>query len=866
MNAIAPWLVLALLAAMPIPLASVEPGWRATWTAAFAVLGIAVFIARWQLRRELVVPRSALAACALLAVAAVQLLPIEVANGEASGLLFDAPTRTALSVVPARTSARLGELIAMLALFCVTAIVLHDVRRRRHFALGLVAIATGFACHGLLVVAEWLPAPWPGQDRSVVASTFYNRNHFAGLLAIAILVGLGRLLASGRERRSSLPERLGLTAGLVVCTTALVGSGSRGGVAATACGALVLVLVGTPRARRLRWLALAIVVIGVVASLAPGAFVDRVNRIDEELASAGRRPDIWLGAWRAFLAFPWFGSGLGTFGDVSVAWQSPSVPGHVEHAHCDPLQLAVECGVLGFVAGTSLLVHWLRAALRGLEATPRGRRLPIAGAIAAVLAVALHSVVEFDLQIPADLAWVTVAAGLAVAGGPGIALRAPIVWSVVALLAWVAGDQTLRACAAFRAESAARSGPLETALLRWEDAHALHGGAGEAALAAGWRLAQERGDTIDWHQVERFAREAVARNPLAPSAHALLALALQAEGAAGALLHIERSLALVNAHERPRARLDRAVGACALGDTVTGAALLREVLRSAPKLRRVAIERVYAALPSVEAMRALVPGEDSSAWYELARLLLERGEFADRELALDVARPGRRGDALLTIDDGARLLSAEVSSNHAEGAHVVQVDARFGVARGVPPASIAYRIRGESAVLAKSFAPTEGSRRDRFVLDSTLPPGIYSVELVLGGTAVPYPLDVVRVAPRLLELAVGRTLAATELFWSTGDPGQRSRDGAAVPLRESDVLWSTIVVPSLGCEIAVVGSRVDALQPSIDGEPLALSGSSARLARFRVPGGASTRRLELRGAPGRMPSIESLFVSEWVRR
>lgn len=843
MNRVAMWAILAVLAAVPVPLASVDDPWRALSAAILAGGAALFFAARAAKRVPITVPHAAIAGAAFLAIAAMQLLPIEVGNGDATGLLFDGESRSSPSVVPARTLARLGEVAALLALFVVVAIVLHETRRRRIFALALVGIATVFASHGLAVAAGWFDVPWTGQDPSVVSSTFFNRNHLAGLLAVAILTGLGRLLSRAHGNRPRPVERLFLAAALVVCGIALVGTGSRGGVVATTCGAFAFVIAGAPKPRRAILLAVGVIVASIAASLAPDSFVDRVTAIDDELATAGRRPDIWLGAWNAFLAFPLFGSGLGTFGDVSVGWQSATVPGHVEHAHCDPLQIAVECGLFGFAIAALAFALWLREALRAIRTTPAAHRLPIAGAMAAVVAVVVHSLVEFDLQIPANATWVAAIAGLAVAGGRGISVRPPILWIVAAALALAAADQSARALGS-------------------------HPGTGQAELDAGWSLAKGDDRPVDWNRVESLARNGLARNPLAATGHALLGAALQARHDDEARAAIERSLALVNAHERPRFRLASATSACTSGDFATAAALTRSVLIGSPELRRTAIEQVYAALPSVDALASVLPRDDAATWRDLGALLLERGEFADREAALAIARgESARLDSLLTIDDGTRLCAAEVvASKTGDGMCVIDVDTTFVVARGVAPASVAIRIRGDTAVFARSFAPGDGKRNDQFVLDTTTPPGVYAIELVLGGTKFPFPLDAVTVEPRVVELAVGRTVPAVEFAWSTGDPALRARDGAGVPLREGDALWSAIAMPAAGCEIAVVGVAVDAVRPSLDGTPLVLAGGSRRLARFRLPAGANPRRLELRGAPGQVPAIESLFVSETVRR
>ena len=83
-------------------------------------------------------------------------------------------------------------------------------------------------------------------------------------------------------------------------------------------------------------------------------------------------------------------------------------------SHNDYLQVLAEAGLAGFVPGILLLVLVLASGLRG--ATRRGsldERMLSSAAVASLVAILLHSFVDFNMYVPAN--------GMAVAWIAGIA-------------------------------------------------------------------------------------------------------------------------------------------------------------------------------------------------------------------------------------------------------------------------------------------------------------------------------------------------------------------------------------------------------------------------------------------------------------
>ena len=97
---------------------------------------------------------------------------------------------------------------------------------------------------------------------------------------------------------------------------------------------------------------------------------------------------------------PWMGFGLGTFDSAYPAYASFDVGLTVNHAHNDWLEWAAEGGIPLFVLIAFIALWSARAAWRAPWA-------------AGVMAVFLHSLVDYPLQKAAILAWLFVLLGAA---------------------------------------------------------------------------------------------------------------------------------------------------------------------------------------------------------------------------------------------------------------------------------------------------------------------------------------------------------------------------------------------------------------------------------------------------------------------
>jgi O-antigen ligase len=275
--------------------------------------------------------------------------------------------------------------------------------RRRAALQALLGVALLLAGEGLWqsrsAHPSWLygriPIAAPSGLETGGFGPYYNRNHFATVMAVGAAIAAGLAATALRERgpfRRLLSDTYGLAEVVVLSGAALfltltaAASGSRSGTLA-AIVALVLVSARILGARR----ALLPLGLGLVALVVSGAAsIERLLRAN--LLATRWIP--WLDMTRLFPFFPIFGSGFGAFGATYWPYQTHSTFEYWQHAHNDYLQWAIEGGLAGV-----LLIAWaiLRLA-RAFEFSPEARET----ALAAAAAFATQAAMDFPVRITAN--------------------------------------------------------------------------------------------------------------------------------------------------------------------------------------------------------------------------------------------------------------------------------------------------------------------------------------------------------------------------------------------------------------------------------------------------------------------------------
>jgi O-antigen ligase len=264
------------------------------------------------------------------------------------------------------------------------------------------------------------------QNGGIPFGPYVNRNHFAGFTELTIPVALVPLVL-GKVRR----ERLILVVMFALAPiVALLLSASRGGIVSFAVQMVVLFLLLLVRQSRSRHVLVGglVVLCAVMAVSWIGMqqVLQRFSGIQTMEVTGSKRAAMREDAWRLFLDHPLLGTGLGTLEIVFPPYDSLYDGKVVDHAHNDYVEALAETGVVGGLCCAWFLGFVLLYSLTGLM-EPRssfGSVLNLSGLIACS-GMLVHSLVDFNLHIPANALLFFVSAHLAVVRLEAIGPRAP---------------------------------------------------------------------------------------------------------------------------------------------------------------------------------------------------------------------------------------------------------------------------------------------------------------------------------------------------------------------------------------------------------------------------------------------------------
>lgn len=424
------------------------------------------------------------------------------------------PAWVAASYDPPATLVQLAKLCGYLAL-AYSCVRLASVRSARPWlativvgaAAAVVAVTLAHEAVGARAIyGVYEPAV---AVRPSLLGPLINPNHLASLLAIAAPLALGLAVASAGGKRVGW-----FAVGLALIGTTLL-TASRGGVLGLVAGLTVAVVIlvvqhraGTERSGRriptsvavpAAITALCAVVLVAIFTAGDIAKELRATSLDD-LDETPSKVQIWDDAGALVDENPWLGVGRGAFEHAFTA-HAPTGRVMFSHVENSYLQAAIDWGLPGAAILAVALAIAARAGAR------RWRHGPLeAGAIGGLVALAIHDVADFSLEL-SSVAMVAIAAAAIVfparlgtsrdasashSIGPvaarAVALRASLVaaGAVVAVLALTPLAHTAREDAAevVATAPADRLAEARAAMARHPSDFSLAGRAAEALFAA----------------------------------------------------------------------------------------------------------------------------------------------------------------------------------------------------------------------------------------------------------------------------------------------------------------------------------------------------------------------------------------------
>lgn len=254
-------------------------------------------------------------------------------------------------------------------------------------------------------------------DRSThfLLSTYVNHNHIAGYLELAIPLSIGMLFMLRDKGKKMIMAYCA-----IIMVVALVLTMSRGGWTGFVGSLLVIGILLAKRGLYSKKLCVGlsfVLIVGfTVTIIGLNPLIERLSTAEEirkDPYTYGSRMRTWHGTLRMIKDHPFTGTGIGTFVTSFPGYRLSGMDGLHVYTHNDYLQVVSEMGVFALGIIIWLVFGTLRTGFKTFLRTRSTLKQGISlGATAGIVAIVIHSFVDFNLHIPANAILFTVVVAL----------------------------------------------------------------------------------------------------------------------------------------------------------------------------------------------------------------------------------------------------------------------------------------------------------------------------------------------------------------------------------------------------------------------------------------------------------------------
>ena len=264
---------------------------------------------------------------------------------------------------------------------------------------------------------------------------FVNRNNCAGYLLLCLACALGLCTLVMSEKKTAGPvqmvskempfwrqfsfhliyfiaeltaTKIAVLISIVVISTGIVGTLSRGGVASLLIGSIVTLLMYGVARRPKHSGFIILPLVGLVLGLTSwlnlnDRFLVRIERTDFTNFSSEGRLNNWRDTWPAVEQMGWFGSGLGSYGSVHRLYRTDEETAIYKHAENQFFQGLVEAGWPGLIL--FCIAWWMLYHYSSLCLSKGSSPSTIAVGVTGIFLVTSQipaSLVDFGIYMPAN--------------------------------------------------------------------------------------------------------------------------------------------------------------------------------------------------------------------------------------------------------------------------------------------------------------------------------------------------------------------------------------------------------------------------------------------------------------------------------
>jgi O-antigen ligase len=260
--------------------------------------------------------------------------------------------------------------------------------------------------------------------------SFGYHNSFAGYMEICLSTGLGLLLASFSDKNILvdnwkskitailsflLSSKMLLRLLLILMVIALVLTRSRMGNAGFMTALLLVLIVALFVMKDLRkiltWLVISVVLIDTLVIgqwVGLHKVIERIENTSLTVSGKGKSESVEQRVEPAFGAIVmvkdrvWTGFGAGSFYTAFVPYKPSNLHGYYDHAHNDYIEILADAGVVGMFFLGLFACSTIYCAVKLMRSDKNFQRGIGFGTLLAIVSIAIHGTVDFNLHIPAN--------------------------------------------------------------------------------------------------------------------------------------------------------------------------------------------------------------------------------------------------------------------------------------------------------------------------------------------------------------------------------------------------------------------------------------------------------------------------------
>jgi len=379
-------------------------------------------------RLNLSVPRTLFPVASLIAVALVQSVALTDSTGRWMSLSKNVESTRAAVIV----------LIFLFISFLIATNFFNTRQRLSALSQFLVIYGLAMALFALVQHFTWNGSFYWLRHTEMTSpfGPFANHNHFAGYMEMLIPLAVALILT--RAVRPELRMLYGFAAAMMGVAAVL--SLSRGGIISIAASMMFLAVMSYGVLRRAdsaadkgrlpQFVSQAAIVLVIVGVITAGIFwigADPViNRVAHGQIPAGQtskesflssRGWVWRDTFTMIRANPLLGVGFGAYETAFSIYTKSDGSLRVPQSHNDYLQIISDCGVVGGLIALWFVVLVFRSVARGARSRDRLVSALALGSGAGLFAMLVHSLFDFNLQVPSNALLFLTLSAVATGGG-----------------------------------------------------------------------------------------------------------------------------------------------------------------------------------------------------------------------------------------------------------------------------------------------------------------------------------------------------------------------------------------------------------------------------------------------------------------